>query len=106
MSVLEMITDSSVRQEVTATIDLDPERTSDHPTMGPDDLLFRPDLLMIHWTRENGSKWIRKDVTLHGKIQTDSRHVRDRALFKWWETNDLPGWVSEIVQEYKPKEVP
>lgn len=104
MSVLDLIKDSTVRQEVTATIDLDPEKTPDQPTMGPDDLVFRPDLLMIHWVRENGSKWVRKDVTVQGKIQTDAKHVRERALYRWFTREPLPRWISELVQEYKPKE--
>lgn len=108
MSVLNLIKDSTVRQEVTATIDLDPEKTPDHRAFGPQQYLLQPDILMIHWVSENGGKWVRQEVTIRGYLLIDQKvHANDsrRALFKWWESDDLPKWVSEIVQEYKPREV-
>lgn len=101
---LDMIKDSSVRHEFTVTIDLDPEETEDHPVMGPHEYFFRPDLLLIHWVREDGSKWARKDATLKGNVVTPvGPDNRRRCLYKWWEIDELPVWLSEIVNEYKPK---
>lgn len=107
MSVLHMIKDSSIHQEFIATIDLNPEQTPEHRAFGPQQYMLQPDILLICWVRENGSSWVRKDVTIKGYLLIDGKiHVNDsrRALFKWWETDELPHWVSEIVQEYKPKE--
>jgi hypothetical protein len=102
--LLDMIKDSSVRHEFTVTIDLDPEKTEDHPVMGPHEYLFRPDLLLIHWVREDGSKWVRKDVSLKGSVVTPvGPDNRRRCLYKWWEIDELPVWLSEIVNEFKPK---
>lgn len=102
--LLDMIKDSSVRHEFTVTIDLDPEKTEDHPVMGPHEYLFRPDLLLIHWVREDGSKWVRKDATLKGNVVTPvGPDNRRRCLYKWWEIDELPVWLSEIVNEFKPK---
>lgn len=101
---LDMIKDSSVRHEFTVAVDLDPEKTEDHPVMGPHDYHFRPDLLLIHWVRENGSKWTRKDVSLKGFVMTPVGPTNNRrAMFKWWDMDDLPVWLSEIVNELKPK---
>lgn len=101
---LDMIKDSSVRHEFTVTIDLDPEKTEDHPMMGPHEYFFRPDLLLIHWVREDGSKWVRKDVSLKGNVVTSvGPDNRLRSLYKWWEIDELPVWLSEIVNEFKPK---
>lgn len=101
---LDMILDSSVRHEFTVMIDLDSSKTEDHRVMGPYEYKFRPDLLMIHWVRENGSKWIRKDVTLKGNVMTPvGPDNRRRCLYKWWDMDDLPSWLSEIVNEYQPK---
>lgn len=108
MSAIDLIKDSSVRQGMKATIDLDPEKTPTHRAFGPQRYMIQPDTLIIYWVRQNGSKWARIDVTLRGYLLIDGKvHVNDsrRALFKWWETDNLPEWVSEIVQEYKPKEV-
>jgi hypothetical protein len=101
---LDMIKDSSVRHEFTVTVDLDPEKTEDHPAMGPHEYFFRPDFLLIHWVREDGSKWVRKDVSLTGNVVTPvGPDNQRRCLYKWWEIDELPAWLSEIVNEFKPK---
>lgn len=101
---LGMIKDSSVRHEFTVTVDLDPEKTEDHPAMGLHEYFFRPDLLLIHWVKEDGSKWVRKDVSLKGNVVTPvGPDNQRRCLYKWWEIDELPVWLSEIVNEFKPK---